>query len=196
PGREPWPWEAAAQRKMVAIARRSTTDPVGALLDATALAVTFVTEAYALLRDAELAPTMVQVGKEATLLRLQAAIPRGRGREIRPLYPRGPLQEAMEGNIRIMRRELQAALRREPFVKEWLQIVPVRRCWGVEGLYWALLIDRLESGRPFNLCARCGLLLPKPRTQCGPNDSQTCFAAQARERQRRTRSRTARRSKS
>jgi hypothetical protein len=190
PARELWPWEAAAQRRMVAIAGRSRTDPVGALLDATALAVVFVTESYALFRDAEFAPTMVEHGREKTLLRLETARPRGKRREVQPLYPRDPrLQRAIGGNAPIVDKDLQIALRHDPFPKEWLQLVPVRRCWGVEGLYWALLIDRLESSRSFNLCTECGRPLPKPRTKCGANDSHACFAAQARKRQRITRSR-------
>jgi hypothetical protein len=190
PPREPWPWESAAQQKMVAIAGLSSTNQVEALLTATNLAVPFVTEAYAYFRDAEVAPTMVKLGKGPTFFRLGGATSRGGGREIRPLLPRDPgLRQALEAKIPVVSDELKAALRDDPFRQEWLQLVPVRRCWGVEGLFWALLIDRLESGRPFNLCERCGRPLPKPRRLCGPNDNRECFTAQARERQRQARER-------
>jgi hypothetical protein len=188
PPRGPWPWEAAAQRSMVAIARGSSQDPVGALLAATSLAVPFVMEAYAFLCDAEIAPTMIKLGKAPTFWRLQAGSCRGRRRDVRPLYPRDPrLQKALETTIPVVSDELRRVLRDDPFRREWLQPVPVRRCWGVEGLFWALFIDRLESERLFNLCERCGQPLPRPRTLCGPHDNRACVTAQARERQRRRR---------
>jgi hypothetical protein len=149
------------------------------------LAVPFVTEAYAFFRDAELSPTWGKLGRKETWWHLQDAAAKRQGG-----YPRDArLQRELNASAPVVSDELLPVLRDDPFRREWLELVPVRRCWGVHGLFWALLIDRLESGRAFNLCERCAGPLPKPRRLCGPKDFRGCFVAQAKERQRRKRSR-------
>jgi len=53
--------------------------------------------------------------------------------------------------------------------------VPVVRAWGGIGLLWALLIDRLESDRPFHTCELCGRLLSARRKVCGKRDDARCY---------------------
>jgi hypothetical protein len=66
---------------------------------------------------------------------------------------------------------------------EWcnlaMQPVTIRRVWGVFGLFWALLVERLEAMRPFCVCDHCKRLLPGPhkRRYCGPQDDAECFKA-------------------
>lgn len=64
---------------------------------------------------------------------------------------------------------------------EWRGImrepVPIRRAWGAVGLFWALMLDRLEEGRNFNVCQRCGRILQGKRGKrfCGRADDIKCF---------------------
>ena len=37
--------------------------------------------------------------------------------------------------------------------------VPITRAWGIPGLMWALLLDRLSGAQPFRMCERCGKLI-------------------------------------
>ncbi len=54
--------------------------------------------------------------------------------------------------------------------------IPVRRVWGAIGLFWALLLDQLESRRPYQPCKWCGRLLQGRKTQCYPEDDPRCYA--------------------
>ena len=69
--------------------------------------------------------------------------------------------------------------------------VRVRRAGGVTGLMWGLLMDRLEAGRSFRFCVRCGRLLPQgSKAQfCSASDNPACRRAYERERKQRRRAR-------
>jgi hypothetical protein len=85
------------------------------------------------------------------------------------------------------------ALRKEPWDKgllgqllsrdDWTtvlsQLVPVRRVWGASGLLWALLLERLESGRGFVSCERCGRVISGKlgKRFCAASDDIVCFRA-------------------
>jgi hypothetical protein len=65
------------------------------------------------------------------------------------------------------------------------------RAWGPIGLFWAMLLEQLESRRPYRSCKWCGRFLQGKKTQCYPEDNPLCHARwrradKARERARRT----------
>jgi hypothetical protein len=72
--------------------------------------------------------------------------------------------------------------------------IDVRRVWGPIGLLWALLIDRLEKGKPALQCDRCGRPLEGTRRKrlCGPRDDPKCYKARRAEDRRRERIRETR----
>jgi hypothetical protein len=59
--------------------------------------------------------------------------------------------------------------------------IPIRRAYGAVGLFWALLIDRLEASLPYQICERCRYLLEgkrrgkKTKRMCGPHDNRRCY---------------------
>ena len=55
--------------------------------------------------------------------------------------------------------------------------LPATRAWGAVGLFWALLMEVLETRRSFNSCERCGRIFEGKRYKrfCGPNDDKVCF---------------------
>ena len=65
----------------------------------------------------------------------------------------------------------------------WREIVmrpfPIRRAWGATGLLYGLMLDRLEQGRGFNACERCGRVLQGKRGKrfCARADDIECFKA-------------------
>lgn len=62
--------------------------------------------------------------------------------------------------------------------RRWLgEVVPIRRVWGAAGLFWILLLDRLQAGRPFGSCETCGRIISgKAGKQfCGKSDDIQCF---------------------
>ena len=56
--------------------------------------------------------------------------------------------------------------------------IPIRRAWGAVGLFWALLLDRLEEGRSFRICACCSRIISgrSDKTFCSRPDNPECFA--------------------
>jgi hypothetical protein len=126
-----------------------------------------------------LAPHWVEHGRDASWTELD-----GRG-----LVPRDPtLARALDiehPDVKdpALRKELEA----DPWQKRLLTLVEVRRCWGVQGLFWALLLNEFENARRFTLCHRCGRPLPLTRKQCGRKDDPGCYRAQAAHRQRESR---------
>ena len=64
---------------------------------------------------------------------------------------------------------------------EWESLLASRekvtRVWGVTGLFWALLIERLDAGRRFGQCDRCGRIIHgrKGKKYCGPGDDPDCY---------------------
>jgi hypothetical protein len=57
------------------------------------------------------------------------------------------------------------------------QPIAIRRVWGLFGLLWALLLERLELKRSFSLCERCQRLLPGARKRrfCSQAENKKCF---------------------
>ena len=74
--------------------------------------------------------------------------------------------------------------------RKWLEeSVPIRRAWGAVGLFWALLLDRLEARRPFVICERCGRIISGKAGKkfCGKADDAECFNGRRAVDQRRSR---------
>jgi hypothetical protein len=66
-------------------------------------------------------------------------------------------------------------------IKEWratmAENIPIRRVWGMRGLFWTLLIERLHAGLSFQTCALCGRVLNGKRSKryCDLKDDASCF---------------------
>jgi hypothetical protein len=63
------------------------------------------------------------------------------------------------------------------FRRALAQPITIRRAWGALGLFWTLLLEELETRRPFCVCARCGQITSgkKGKRFCGANDNPDCF---------------------
>src|SRR5262245_20557623 len=125
---------------MVKVGTGGKESLASALLDAMNNAYPYVGEGYAFYRDAVVAPDWVLNGRVRTWFRLE-----GKGR-----VPRSrDLLVALQQKHPHVNPRLRDELERDPWRSELLDLTPVRRCWGVSGLFWALLIDQLESSRGF-----------------------------------------------
>jgi len=79
----------------------------------------------------------------------------------------------------VARRDLRAAYVSAGWQDVLKRQVPVRRCWGPIGLFWALLIAQLEQKDRPHACRRCGRMITGITTKqfCGPADNLACFRA-------------------
>lgn len=65
--------------------------------------------------------------------------------------------------------------------KEWKERmtapIPIRRAWGPIGLFWSLILERLENAQPIQFCERCGRSIGGTRRKkfCARNDDLQCF---------------------
>lgn len=92
----------------------------------------------------------------------------------------------MEGKYNIEIESLQD-LDRPDFRRLYAERIPIRVAWGPLGLFWALLLDRLENYTATRECRGCGVIFAIARRNqlyCGDAD---CSKARARRRQRKTR---------
>src|SRR5262249_4893589 len=153
--------DLSGHANMGAIARRSEDDPEGALREAQEASRLYVTEGHATLEWAWFWPTLRQLGVEGLFL------------------------EAT-GRFGLTAGDLAEAFRSEAWQWVMRQRVPVRRAWGALGLFWALLLDRLETHQPLPRCRRWGRFLRGKRRKpnCGRNDNKVCFNARRAEDQR------------
>jgi hypothetical protein len=61
----------------------------------------------------------------------------------------------------------------------WMKIpLKIRRAWGPIGLFWALLLEQLESGGRSLECEDCHRIISgkKGKRFCGPGDDLACYA--------------------
>ena len=77
------------------------------------------------------------------------------------------------------------------FMKILASRMEIRRAVGVEGLFWALLIERLEKFNRSGSCNNCGRLIQgrKQKIYCGPQDNRDCYLETQATRKRRSRER-------
>jgi len=81
-------------------------------------------------------------------------------------------------------------LRQNNRFKEFLALrMDIRRAIGVEGLLWALLIERLEKFNSFGSCKNCGRRIAgrKGKKYCGPKDNHQCYLKTQASRKRKSR---------
>jgi hypothetical protein len=66
---------------------------------------------------------------------------------------------------------------------------PVTRAWGLPGLMWALLLERLSGAQPYTCCERCGRRIRGRghKRFCSSDDNMECFRARRAENKRRGR---------
>jgi hypothetical protein len=151
--------------RMAKLARKSQSDPQGALQEAQSLAEKYVVLAQAPRLNAWFYPLLLAEGGENVLVDLET--------EFDLIF--GSLEEAFASP------EFQARMSEE---------VPVLRCAGAIGLFAALLLENLRARVWFRNCVRCGRFLEGGRGDkrfCSRSDSQTCFRRRRAEAKRRER---------
>jgi hypothetical protein len=180
-----------AQPKMVAIAERSTKDPEGARQEAREAAGPYLSVGVTTHELSWFMPTL-------TALR----------HTVNERTPRDTAQERSSGGFHW---ELAFDLARERFgleTHDYVQAVqsgewdrkmrapiPIKRAYGVVGLFWALLLNRLEASQPFHPCERCYYILEgkrrgkKAKQVCGPHDNKGCYHQRKAEAMRHSRAR-------
>jgi hypothetical protein len=84
---------------------------------------------------------------------------------------------------------IEEACDSQEFQEKMMERVVVRRAIGVQGLFWSLLIEKLEEGLKFRLCERCGRILAsrKGKRFCDRQTNLECFRAQGASNRRRER---------
>jgi hypothetical protein len=98
---------------------------------------------------------------------------------------------AIESRFGIEVSSLEEAYKIKELRKKLDRPRPVRRAWGVPGLMWALLLDRLQTAQPFHICQRCGRLISGKADKrfCAAADNPACYRERKKEDKRRARSR-------
>ncbi len=141
-----------ASARMSRLARQSQADLDGARSTARSDSAKYLTAGETCIGPAWLGPILAAEGEQGALFAMEA----------RYGISAGSIAEAERSN-------------------EWRGIVnqpiPIRRAWGAAGLFWALMLDRLEEGRSFNACQRCDRILQGKRDKrfCGRADDNQCF---------------------
>lgn len=162
-----------AQAQMSGIARQSASDLQGALRAAGLAAQPYLFRGHSTIEHSWFRPTLELKGFRHVLLKAEdrgLTVPKGSRRQ----WDENVLKEALK----------QDSWRR------WLQEpVPIRQAWGAVGLFWTLLLDRLEAQRPFAVCERCGRIISGKATKrfCGKFDDAECFNSRRAVDQRRSR---------
>lgn len=96
---------------------------------------------------------------------------------------------AVHGQYGLYETSLAEAYQRDEWREILLRRMPVRRAWGVPGLMWALLLDRLRASEPFLHCERCGRLIQgrSDKKFCNKDENKKCYRARKRDDKRRAR---------
>lgn len=138
--------------RMVALARKSRSDLTGALLDSKAAAGRYVTDGETTLWSSWFLPIFAAEGIDGAVF-------------------------AAEARYDVYAANLKEVFQSEPLQQALSETVPIRRAWGAIGLFWVLLLERLEEGRSFQVCERCGRIIQGKRGKrfCGRNDDLQCY---------------------
>jgi len=163
------------QSTMVTVSARGDAEHADALRDAMSAAYPFVADAYAFEWDAYWAPLLLEYGVPGLFGALQGG----------KLRSTPAMRRALGKTPTIA--ALQKFLDHDDTREIMEAPVRVRRAVGVVGLFWALLLDKLEQQHGYAPCGRCGLPVPRPRTWCISADGGDCAKKQARERKRKER---------
>ena len=121
-----------AQAQMKRIADRSSSDPARALHEAKNAAALYITEGQT---TQELSWFLLVLAKEGVKVALNHALLQLNLPDVRS--PKELLRSPVWQRVR-------------------QEFVPIRRAWGMIGLFWALLLDQLQDGTEFRACLRCG----------------------------------------
>lgn len=148
------PDDLMARDRMRLVAQASHHENANALARAITEAREWVSDGQATVNEAWLQPIIANEGEEGALFAIDA----------RYGISAGSLKHAYEDH------ELQERLGER---------IPVTRAWGVAGLMWALLLDRLSSAQPCRSCERCGRLISGRghKRFCSVSDNPVCFRA-------------------
>jgi hypothetical protein len=137
------PDDMLAQAQMVKLARHSTADLAGALRAAQIEAQTYLSAGHSTVEHLWFRPTLERNGPQHILFKAE-----DRGLSVPP-----QLRQRWDEDA------LNEVLKQDAW-KKWLaQPIPIRRAWGAVGLFWTLLLDRLEAQRSFTACDRCGRII-------------------------------------
>jgi hypothetical protein len=147
--------EINGQALMEAIARGSAQDLEGALRRARDASAPYISDARTTMEAARFRPVWVKEGEDGLL---------------------GELYSAATGDSPFVR-TLKEAMEMPAWEEIMSKPVSIRRAWGPLGLFWSLLIDRLESERSFRVCELCGRVISGIRLKrfCGRDDNPECF---------------------
>jgi hypothetical protein len=137
--------------RMQAIAKQSSQDPFGALTRAREAASAYVFGGYTSRRWSWFWPTYA-AGKEDAVLC---------GAE----------------DFGVKARSFDELSKDDLFSRRMAERVQIRRAWGPLGLFWALLLDRLEGQVRLHSCGRCHRIIEgrKGKKYCSKSDSPECF---------------------
>ena len=144
--------ELAALSQMRSIAERSSEDINLVLQEAHTNARPYVSEGFGILRNAWFNPLVLEEGEQGALFSAES-------------------KHGLRAN------SLEEVVNSDQWSDVLDRPVPVRRVWGLNGLFWELLIQRLEARRPFSVCERCGRVIRGTRGKrfCEKEDDVTCF---------------------
>jgi hypothetical protein len=151
--------------KMVKVARLSETDLSQAVIIAKQEASEWVFQGIAVREQAWFWPTYIVDGEEAVLFGAQ--------------------------DYGVSARSIGELFKNADFRRIMSERIEIRRAWGPLGLFWALLLEKLESRQSFSSCQNCGRLIQgkKGKRLCGSTDNLKCFSQRRAADQRRSRSR-------
>jgi hypothetical protein len=158
------PDDLFAQTRMREIGRVSSEDPGKALKQALTWATPWLRRGVSNLNLAWLSPIRWTEGEEGALAALYTRFDIEAG-SLREVYSDERYHEILSSPVE------------------------VRQVWGVPGLMWALLIERLQTGKPLRFCERCGEVL-QGRSHarfCSSRANPECRRAYEKERKRRQR---------
>jgi hypothetical protein len=162
---------------MVAVAERSANDPAGALQEAREAAAPYLGVGVTTHELSWFMPTLIAlfhtINEETLSVQAQ-------GRPVEILQRDLAFDLARE-RFGLEARDCVQALRSGEWARKMRASIPIRRAYGAVGLFWALLIDRLEASLPYQACERCHCLLEgkrrgkKTKRVCGPPDNKACY---------------------
>ena len=138
--------------RMRQIAEDGGGDCAKALARATTEARNWVSEGRASVNEAWLQPIIAKEGEEGALFAMEARFGIA-AVSLERVYENGEVRQRLDAQIAI------------------------RRAWGVPGLMWALLIDRLRAAQPYRTRKSCGKLISGRghKLYCSAAENSECF---------------------
>lgn len=96
---------------------------------------------------------------------------------------------AIESQFGVSISSLDEVRKNKSLCEKLEQPTPVQRVWGLPGLMWALLINRLNASLSFRHCQRCGRLISGKANKifCSEEDNCECYRKRKRDDKRRSR---------